>query len=176
MDVNLQPELSGELIAIRQLRPDDFEALFQAASDPLIWEQHPEPDRYERDVFQRFFDSGLASGGAFVITDRATGQIIGSSRYYDYQHEQREIKIGFTFLRREYWGGPYNRELKTIMLDHAFQFVDRVLFEVGENNLRSQKALQNIGAHYLTKAATTAFDGSTKVNHVYVLTKRSGGR
>ena len=150
MEFDLQPVLRGSLIELRPLRPEDFPALFEAASDPLIWEQHPEPDRYRRDVFQKFFDSGIESKGAFAIIDLKSNTVIGSSRYYDYSPDSREVTIGYTFLKRAFWGGTTNRELKSLMLDHAFRFVDRVLFEVGQNNLRSQKALHKIGARFLT--------------------------
>src|SRR2546430_3245760 len=105
--VDLQPILKGDLIELRPLRPDDFEALFAAASDPLIWEQHPESDRYKREVFQRFFDGAMASGGAFVVIDRKEGRIIGSSRYCNLNEAQSEVEIGWTFLERAYWGGEY---------------------------------------------------------------------
>jgi RimJ/RimL family protein N-acetyltransferase len=142
---DLQPTLTGERLQLRPLRPDDWDALYAAASDPLIWTQHPESDRYQPDVFRRYFDSGLASGGAFVVVDRRTGTIIGSSRYHDYDEARREVEIGWTFLTRDYWGGSYNREMKTLMLDHAFRFVDRVSFNVGVTNLRSQRAMEKIG-------------------------------
>src|SRR4051812_33527491 len=151
MDMDRQPRLIGDLLELRPLQPEDFLALFQAAGDPLIWEQHPETDRYTRDVFQKYFDSGIASGGALAIIERCSGKIVGSSRYYNYEPDKREVMIGFTFMERAFWGGSYNRELKTLMLDHAFRFVDDVLFEVGENNLRSQKALEKIGATFLRK-------------------------
>ena len=115
--------------------------MFAAASDPLIWEQHPERDRYKRDVFQKFFDGAIESGGAFAIIDRKSGRIIGSSRYCHLNPAEHEVEIGFTFLERKFWGGIYNGELKRLMLNHAFQFVDSVVFVVGESNLRSQKAL-----------------------------------
>jgi len=167
----LQPTLRGGRIVLRPLNETDFEALFAAASDPLIWQQHPEPDRYQRDVFQKFFDSGLACGGGFAVVDAGSGRIIGSSRYYDYRPDLKEVKIGYTFLQRAFWGGDYNRELKSLMLDHAFRFVDRVLFEVGEHNFRSQKALRKVGARYSTRVEAVAPDGSVRVNLIFVLDK-----
>ncbi|MGH9523464.1 MAG: GNAT family N-acetyltransferase [Terriglobales bacterium] len=161
MDFELQPTLTGELVQLRPLRADDFDALFAAASDPLIWEVHPEPTRYQREVFQRFFDGGMASGGAFAVVDRKTGRIIGSSRYHDYKAgPPSEIEIGFTFLERAYWGGGYNAEMKRLMLDHAFRFVERVVFTVGENNLRSRRALEKIGARHAGLADRPTADGS----------------
>ena len=150
--VDLQPTLQGKLIEIRPLRPDDFEALYAAASDPLIWEQHPESDRYKREVFQKFFDGALESKGAFAVIDRQSGRIIGSSRYWNLDPVADEVEIGWTFLERAFWGGSFNRELKSLMLNHAFRFVRRVVFVVGENNIRSQKALQKIGAKFLKRS------------------------
>ena len=171
MNFDLQPTLQGSLIELRPLKPEDFEALLQAASDPLIWEQHPEPDRYKREIFQRYFDSGLASKGALVVIDRKSGRIIGSSRYHDLKAEESEIEIGFTFLEREFWGGTYNGQLKSLMLKHAFRFVKRVVFVVGENNLRSQKALEKIGARFLKRVERSSRDGRLLPNVVLAITR-----
>jgi N-acetyltransferase len=145
MSFDLQPKLKGELIELRPLAPEDWDDLFAVASDPLIWEQHPESDRYKAEVFRVFFREALESGGAFVIVDKKSQQIIGSTRFYGYDPEKSEIEIGWTFLARKYWGGRYNRELKQLMLNHAFQFVENVIFYVGENNIRSQKATEKVG-------------------------------
>jgi RimJ/RimL family protein N-acetyltransferase len=169
--IDLQPTLTGELIELRPLQPDDFDVLFSAARDPLIWEQHPESDRYQRDVFQKYFDGALESKGAFAIIDRKSGRMIGSSRYCNLDPAKSEVEVGWTFLERKFWGGAYNRELKRLMLDHAFQFVDRVLFVVGEKNLRSQKALEKIGARFLRKADLPARDDTLAPNFVFVITR-----
>jgi RimJ/RimL family protein N-acetyltransferase len=164
--------LKGRRIEVRPLQADDFDALFEAASDPLIWEQHPEPDRYELEVFQRFFDGAMASKGAFAVIDCQSGRIIGSSRYYGYDPARREVMIGFTFLERKFWGSACNRELKSLMLDHAFQFVDRVLFEVGAGNIRSQKALEKIGARFLATKELPLRDGTMLPCVVFVIEKK----
>ena len=171
--IDLQPTLTGELIELRPLRPGDFDALFSAASDPLIWEQHPESDRYQPDVFQKYFDGALESKGAFAIIERKSGRIIGSSRYCNLDSKTSEVEVGWTFLERQFWGGTYNRELKKLMLDHAFQFVERVVFVVGEKNLRSQKALQKIGARFLKKKDLPACDSPPALNLVFVITRDS---
>jgi RimJ/RimL family protein N-acetyltransferase len=142
---DLQPNLKGELIELRSLTSDDWTDLFSVASDPLIWEQHPESDRYTEDVFKGFFREAMECGGAFVIIDTKNQRIIGSTRFHGYDPEKSEIEIGWTFLARKYWGGRYNRELKQLMLAHAFKFVESVIFYVGENNVRSQKATEKIG-------------------------------
>lgn len=143
---DLQPVLRGELLELRPLRPDDFAALHAVASDPLIWEQHPVRDRYKVEVFQDFFRTGIESGGALVAIDRNDGAIIGSSRYHGHDPLKREVEIGWTFLARRFWGGRYNGEMKRLMLEHAFGFVDRVIFVIGPRNLRSRRAVEKLGA------------------------------
>jgi len=146
MSFDLQPHLKGELVELRPLTPEHWDDLFAVASDPLIWEQHPESDRYKEDIFKIFFEGALESGGAFVVIDKKTGQIIGSTRFHGYDPKKSEIEIGWTFLARKYWGGRYNAEMKQLMLRHAFKFVENVVFFVGVDNIRSQRATEKIGA------------------------------
>ena len=143
---DLQPTLTGTLITLRPLREDDFPALFAVASDPLIWEQHPNWDRYKEEVFRDFFRVAMESKGALVAIDNTDGQVIGSSRYYGYNPDVSEVEIGWTFLARKYWGGVYNGEMKQLMLEHAFEHVNTVVFIIGETNIRSQRAVEKIGA------------------------------
>lgn len=143
---DLQPALTGDTIALRPLREEDFPALYVVASDPLIWEQHPDPDRWTEPVFREFFRGAMESGGAFVVLDRKDGGFIGSSRFAAYDEAKSEIEIGWTFLARSHWGGSYNREMKRLMLAHGFRFVRRIVFRVGPHNRRSQRALEKIGA------------------------------
>lgn len=165
---DLQPTLDGTLIRLRPLRADDFEALYRCASDPLIWEQHPEPTRYQRDVFIGFFEGAIQSNGALAVIDRSQDVMIGTSRYYGLEPAQREVTIGYTFLTREYWGGQFNHELKKRMLEHAFKFVDSVRFEIGEANLRSRKAIEKFGAR---PSEFKNFDGNSHI--VYKIDKVS---
>jgi N-acetyltransferase len=145
----LQPTLVGDILLLRPLRAEDFEALYGAASDPLIWQLHPDPERWRREVFvKNYFQGAVDSHSAFVIIDRRNGAVIGSSRYYDVATNWQELAIGYTFLSRAYWGGSTNSELKHLMLAHAFQFVESVVFHVGKSNLRSRRALEKIGAQF----------------------------
>jgi len=151
MTFDWQPVLKGELAELRPLRPEDFGELYAVAADPLIWEQHPAKDRWREEVFRELFRQSLESKGALVAIDRKDGRIIGSSRFHGYQPrsgEMRtsEIEIGWTFLARSHWGGVYNREVKLLMLRHAFRFVERVVFLVDPQNFRSQRALEKLGA------------------------------
>lgn len=145
MTFELQPTLRGELLELRPLRAEDFTDLYSVASDPLIWEQHPNSDRYQEEVFKEFFRGAMESGGALVAVDSETGRVIGSSRYHAYDEERSVIEIGWTFLARSHWGGRYNGEMKQLMLRHAFKFVRSVIFIIGTGNLRSQRAIEKIG-------------------------------
>jgi N-acetyltransferase len=176
MSFDLQPHLKGELLELRPLATQDWDELFAVASDPLIWEQHPERDRYKEDVFRTFFTDALKSGGAFVIIDRKTEQIIGSTRFYGYDPEQSEIEIGWTFLARKYWGGRYNAEMKRLLLKHAFKFVESVVFFVGEDNLRSQKAMEKVGAMKVGTATRMYGNHPLTPNVKYVIRREDGGR
>jgi RimJ/RimL family protein N-acetyltransferase len=133
-------------VALRPLAPDDWDALLAVASDPLIWEQHPVADRWREPVFRAFFDEALSSGGALLASDPGDGRAIGSSRFHGYDAKRSEVEIGWTFLARSHWGGAVNGEMKRLMLDHAFRFVDSVLFYIGPNNIRSQRAVAKLGA------------------------------
>ena len=147
MHFDLQPVLKGKLIELRPLRTDDFDALYKVASDPLIWEQHPERSRYREEVFRRLFQESLASGGALVVINSETEEVISSSRFHAFDELLSQIEIGWTFLARAFWGGEFNGEMKRLMLAHAFKFVETVIFVVGEENIRSQRAVERIGAH-----------------------------
>jgi Acetyltransferases, including N-acetylases of ribosomal proteins len=173
MTFDLQPYLKGELIELRPLMPEDWNDLFAVASDRLIWEQHPESDRYKEDVFKIFFKDALDSGGAFVVIDTKSQQIIGSTRFHGYDPEKSEIEIGWTFLARKYWGGRYNREMKQLMLAHAFKFVENVVFYVGENNIRSQKATEKIGAIKSGMMRKVYGNRPPSLNVRYVIKKRN---
>lgn len=146
MPFDLQPTLKGDLVELRPLRPGDFHDLYAVASDPLIWQQHPVQDRYKEDVFKGFFHGALESRGALIAIDCGDGEVIGSSRYHGYNEDKSEVEIGWTFLARSHWGGLYNREMKQLMLQHAFRFVTSVIFLVGPQNVRSQRAIEKIGA------------------------------
>ena len=172
MPFELQPTLKSEILELRPLLADDFESLYAVASDPLLWEQHPNSDRYKLDVFRKFFDEAMESDGALIALDRKDDQVIGSSRFHCYDLVRSEIEIGWTFLARSHWGGVYNGEMKRLMLSHAFKFVDNVLFFVGSTNLRSQRAVEKIGG----VRAGTKIDPNGRENFIFRITRATYSR
>ena len=166
MSFDYQPVLKGDLVELRPLRSEDYEDLYAIAADPLIWEQHQVTNRHEQGSFQGFFREALASGGALIAIDAKTQRVIGSSRFHGYNKERREVEIGWTFLARSHWGGIYNREMKQLMLQHAFRFVNCVVFLVGLQNLRSQRAVEKIGGVRVGSRP----DGGGRNSYVYQIT------
>jgi RimJ/RimL family protein N-acetyltransferase len=162
-----QSVLKGQLLELRPLRPEDFPDLYAVAADPLIWEQHPHNTRYQEEVFRKFFRDALSSGGALIAIDSQTGRVIGSSRYNGYDKEKSQVEIGWTFLARSHWGGIYNGEMKRLMPEHAFKFVQSVIFVIGKQNFRSQKAIEKLGA---VRAGSTVDSGGADC-FVYLLAR-----
>lgn len=164
---DLQPTLTGTTLLLRPLSTTDFDGLYTAAADPLLWAQHPESNRHEKPVFQRFFDGALASGGALTAIERASNRIIGTSRYRWEEAEPEALEIGWTFVERSQWGTGANKEMKRLMLDHAFRLVDIVIFRIGSENWRSRRAVEKIGGEYFK--SLVAENGQAGV--VYRLTR-----
>ncbi len=175
---DFQPTLIGPSITVRPIAAGDWPELFAAASDPKIWEIHPVPERYTKAEFRKFFDGALNGKMGFVFVDRASTKLIGSSRFYGYEPVFSEVEIGWTFIVRKHWGGAANREVKRLMLDHAFAFVDTVVFWVGDTNLRSQRAMTKIGGIKRAGLFTRALSGDQQ-HCIFEITKRqyeNGGR
>ena len=168
--MNLQPtNLVSELVELVPLKQADFEELYAVASDPLIWEQHPNPDRYKKEVFEVYFKGAITSGGAFLIKDPSTNDILGCTRFYDFNETEKSVLIGYTFFARSCWGRGINHAVKHLMLDYAFQFVDKVIFHVGANNIRSQKAMEKLGAVKLGFEEVAYYGEATRTNIVYAI-------
>lgn len=153
------------------LKETDFERLYLAASDPLIWEQHPNKNRYQRQQFENYFKGAMESGGAFLVTDATTKEVIGSSRYSDFNAEKGVVSIGYTFFVRSCWGKGYNYALKKLMLDHIFQLVETVQFYIGAVNKRSQVSIERLGAVKTGETEMAYFGEAPKLDYVYTITK-----
>lgn len=171
IDINVQSILENEKVILYPLQEKDFEVLYAVASDPKIWEQHPNKDRWKKEVFKTFFDGAMQSKGAFKIVEKATGNTIGSTRIYDYNEQENSIFIGYTFYAVQYWGKGINHAVKTIMLDYIFQSVSKVHFHIGANNIRSQVAIGRIGAEKVAEQEVTYFGEAPRLNFVYEISK-----
>ena len=169
--MNIQATLENENVKLVPLNPNDFEELFSVASDPKIWEQHPNKDRYQREVFEKFFQGAIESKGAFIIMDKSSNEVAGSTRFYDYNPKENSIFIGYTFYATKFWGSKLNPQVKKLMLDYIFQFVDKVNFHVGKDNIRSQKAMEKLGAKKVDEVNVAYFGEPEKLNVVFEIDK-----
>ena len=171
MENLLQPTLENSEVKLLPLQESDFERLYEVASDPLVWAQHPNKNRCEREPFRNFFEGAMMSGGAFLILDKITGEVAGSTRFYDYDKGQNSIFIGYTFYGTKFWGSKLNPQAKKLMLDYIFQYVDLVKFHVGAENWRSRKAMERLGAEQKGEVVV-AYHGEPNRNNVeYWITK-----
>ncbi|GGC18721.1 putative acetyltransferase [Parapedobacter defluvii] len=164
-------QLENDRTLLLPLQESDFGTLYAVASDPKIWEQHPQPDRWKEDVFRLFFEGALQSQGAFKVIDKDTGAVAGSTRFYDYDAPNRSLFIGYTFYAVRYWGNGLNASVKELMLDYAFQSVDTVYLHVGASNFRSQKAVEKLGAQKVAEECVAYQEGTPKWNLRYQIQK-----
>jgi RimJ/RimL family protein N-acetyltransferase len=171
MNFSIQPVLENDFILLLPLQAEDFEDLYAVASDPNIWVQHPNKDRWRKEVFQVFFEGAMQSKGAFKIIDKTTGEIAGSTRIYDYNDSDRCILIGYTFFATKYWGTRMNHAVKKMMLDYLFQYVDQVHFHIGAENLRSQISITRLGARKTDEVEVAYYGEPVKRNFVYSICK-----
>ena len=171
MNFNIQPVLENEEIILYPLREQDFESLYAVASDPKIWEQHPNKDRWKKEVFRVFFEGAMESRGAFKIVEKATGKTIGSTRMYHYNEQENTIFIGYTFYAVAYWGKGINRSVKTMMLDYVFRLVSKVYLHVGAENIRSQIAVERLGAEKIAEQEVTYFGEKPRLNFLYEISR-----
>lgn len=167
-----QPVLEGSRLILRPLAAQDWDALHAVASDPQLWAKHPSHDRWQEPVFRAFFDEAMARGGALAIIDRATGKIIGSSQFAapDPDHPD-EIELGWSFLARAYWGRGYNAEFKRLMLTHALAHYEQAVFQVGEDNAISRRAMENIGGVLTARIRMIERAGSMVQHVIYQITR-----
>lgn len=170
MPFNTQPTLENQQVLLLPLEATDFTDLYAAASDPKIWEQHPNKDRWKPEAFGTFFE-GAMQQKALKIVDKATNTIVGSTRFYGYDAQDNSILIGYTFYTTQYWGKGINPGVKALMLNYVFQFVATVYFHIGASNVRSQIAIGRLGAEKIAEEEVAYFGEAPKLNYVYRLGK-----
>lgn len=171
--MDIFPALENENIKLVPLKETDFERLFAVASDPKVWEQHPNKDRYKREAFLNFFKGAMESKGAFLVLNKISGEILGSTRFYDFDEKNKSILIGYTFYGTKSWGKNINPQVKKLMLDYIFQFVETVIFHVGKENIRSQKAMEKLGAEKIGEQEIIYFGEIPKTNVIYEIRKEN---
>lgn len=171
MNFNRQPTLENEKVKLIPLNEDDFEEVYAVSSDENVWKQHPNRNRYKRDVFRTFFNGALESGGAFKIIDKKSNEVAGSTRMYDYDEKDDSILIGYTFFATKYWGKGYNHSVKKLMLDYLFQYVSKIYFHIGAENTPSKISISRLGAKKVGEKQVAYFGEEPKLNFIYCISK-----
>ena len=172
MNLDIQPiHLQNDVVQLVPLQESDFDRLFEVASDPLVWEQHPNPNRYQKEVFRTYFEGAMQSKGAFIVLNPLNNQVIGCSRFYDLDPKSKSIKIGYTFIGINFWGQNFNKNMKSLMTNYAFGKLENVLFEIGATNFRSQKAIEKIGAVKIDEQEIIYYGETSKLNFIYQINK-----
>lgn len=166
-----QQELKSERLILTPLKREDFEEIYSLASDPLLWEQHPNKNRYQPEEFNNYFKGAIESSGAYKISNKSTGQVTGCTRYYDYDAAENSILIGYTFIGRSFWKLGLNQELKGLMVNHAFNHVNIIRFHIGEHNYRSQQSIEKFGAVKTGEIDVAYYGEPVKKNFIYELRK-----
>ncbi|MBL7813742.1 MAG: GNAT family N-acetyltransferase [Saprospiraceae bacterium] len=170
--------LEGHLIRLEILEPRHLYVMEAIASNPLIWQNLP-IEGWRNDVFWRWAYDSLecqkkGQAFVFVVIDQHSGKIVGTTRYQDMDCQHNKTDIGWTWYDPSVWGKGYNFEAKKLMLTHAFEVwkVGRVGFKVDERNMRSQRALEKIGARCegLIRKHMIRPDGSSRNSLLYGLT------
>ncbi len=172
-DFDLQPTLENSLVILKPLKESDFEQLYNVASDPEIWEQHPAKERSQRDGFSKFFKEAIDAKTAFLVIEKKTQKVIGTSRYNPSGESPKAIEIGWTFLAKKYWGGEYNKSIKELMIGHAFKYFDTILFYIDKNNFRSQKAVEKIGGKRISSLNGKVLEIRPTASVIYCLEKNN---
>ena len=173
MNFSIQPFLENEKYQLIPLQQGDFELLYHLASNPKVWEQHPNKDRFKREVFENFFKGAMESKDAFKIVEKSSGDVLGSTRFYDFDESRNSIFIGYTFYGTNSWGKGINPQIKKLMMDYIFEFVDTVYFHIGKENFRSQIALERLGGQKIAEEEVAYFGEPTITNFMYEIKKEN---
>jgi len=165
--------LEGILVRLEPLSMDHLPALVEAAQDQRLWQWWTDPMKTENDM-RRYIQTGLDGSAAGTIIawatrSKADGRVIGATRFADIQSRHRNLEIGWTWLNPAYQRKGINVEAKYLQLTHAFEKMHarRVAFKTHHNNLKSQTAIQALGAkpEGVFRNHVVMHDGSTRHTH-----------
>ncbi len=153
MAVVVEPvELVGEHVALVPMAEAHLDGLFDAGRSPEIWPYMPMQISGRDDMARLMRDALRACDqGAelpFVVRERRSGRIVGSTRFLDITPAHRNIEIGWTWLEPAVWQTPINTECKYLLTRHCFETLQmiRVQLKTDARNTRSQRAIERLGA------------------------------
>jgi RimJ/RimL family protein N-acetyltransferase len=146
--------LRGERVEVEPLGPDHAEGLWEAAQTEEIWTWLT-PLNASRERFDRWLEASIGATragreGAFAIRRRASGQLIGSSRFMNVRPADRVVEIGWTWFEPPAWRSGVNVETKLLQMTHAFETLGcvRVELKTDARNERSRAAIAVLPAQF----------------------------
>lgn len=144
--------LENEVVKLKPLELSDIQGILEAGSYPEIWSHMPTTIEKREDV-NNFVENALLTRSGktefpFVIVDKQSGNIIGSTRYMDIGVKHQRLEIGYTWLTPAYWRTAINTHCKYLLLLYCFEYLhlQRVQIKTDHENIRSQRAIERIGA------------------------------
>lgn len=156
MNFNSKTEiiLEGENVILIPLEKEHFPELLEAASNPEIWKltsvNYSVPEIFFDNNNKALNDKEKGTVYPFIIKDKSTNKIIGTTRFLEISGIDKKLEIGVTWLKKEYWGTITNIECKYLLLKYCFENLKfgRVQFRAKADNIRSRKAIEKIGAYF----------------------------
>jgi RimJ/RimL family protein N-acetyltransferase len=151
MTLDVRPvHLRGKHITLEPLSQAHAHGLYTRGREAAEWAFMPRRCFVDLADTRQWVDEALAAPGQipFAIVEQGKGRITGSTRYLNIRPEHRSLEIGWTWLGQEWQRTPVNTEAKLLLLSHAFDKLGfrRVEFKTDARNLRSQRALERMGA------------------------------
>lgn len=144
--------LSGEYVQLEPMLPAHRAALAEAGLDEELWRWIPDPVRTPEEM-SAYVDVALADLARgvslpFTIVERASGKVIGSTRYANIERVHRRVEIGWTWVATPWQRTSVNTECKYLLLRHAFETLGCIRVELKTDllNEKSRKAIARIGA------------------------------
>ncbi|MDM1371318.1 GNAT family N-acetyltransferase [Myroides marinus] len=162
--------LEGNTVKLVPLEEHHLEELYKASSDKELWRLVP-TDCSDRDTFYANYRNALAARDKwvqypFVILDKETNAIIGSTRFFEMYEADKKLEIGWTWITQGYWGTVVNIECKLLLLTYCFETlkVNRVQLKTKDDNIRSRKAIEKIGGVFegVLRKDKIQSDGTTR--------------
>ncbi|MEK6510864.1 GNAT family N-acetyltransferase [Myroides odoratimimus] len=162
--------LEGTTVDLIPLEKGHLEELYQASADKELWRLVP-TDCSDRDTFYDNYQNALIAREKglqypFVIIDKRTQKIIGSTRFFEMYEADKKLEIGWTWITQEYWGSVVNLECKLLLLTYCFEVLktNRVQLKTKDTNIRSRKAIEKIGGVFegILRKDKIQNDGTTR--------------
>lgn len=154
-DLKMPEVLEGNRVKLIPLVMDHAEELWESAKNEDLWQHYTFRRMENFDKFKDFLAGSLKEaetgrGFTFTIIDKAFGKMRGGTSFLDIQPASRSLEIGRTWLAKELHGTGLNAECKFLLLRYCFEEMKliRVFFKTDSNNIRSQKAMEKIGAKF----------------------------